>query len=180
VVRRSTESYKPRGSSRIWFACFQQSAFLRNSGLPSLPAPALSRTGSFSHELCVHFRDQLTCHPPVQRATGISPGVSFPFATSAHGVHLPLSFQTQLRSALSVSHTLDGLLLPVPSWVCFVPQPRPGFHFRGFPCRSADSSHRRLVPSCRYRRPPAAEYLDSAGSRQPAFRVFIRAAVRCY
>lgn len=34
---------------------------------PSLPSPALSRTGSFSHELGVHFREQLTCHPPVPR-----------------------------------------------------------------------------------------------------------------
>jgi hypothetical protein len=37
-----------------------------------------------------------------------------------------------LRSALDVSHVLDGLLLPLPSRVCFTPQPRPGFALQGF------------------------------------------------
>jgi hypothetical protein len=165
--------YRPR-KPLLWFAALQSLMSLEVAVVFGLPAsssqhfcatlvfpryrPPLSRerVNSLMSSASTSETNSLVTRLS-RRATGTSPWVSFPFATSAHGVHFPLSFQTQLRSALSVSHTLDGLLLPVPSWVCFVPQPRPGFHFRGFPCRSADSSHRRLVPSCRYRRPPAAE-----------------------
>ena len=38
-----------------------------------------------------------------------------------------------LRSALDVSHVLDGLLLCQTLRVCFAPQPRPGFALQGFP-----------------------------------------------
>jgi hypothetical protein len=37
-----------------------------------------------------------------------------------------------LRSVLGVSHALDGFLRHRPSWVCFTPQPRPGFALQGF------------------------------------------------
>jgi hypothetical protein len=54
-----------------------------------------------------------------------------------------------LRSALSVSHALDGLLLSIPRGLisshCHVRDSL----FRGFPRCQADPTHRRAVPSCR-------------------------------
>jgi hypothetical protein len=46
-------------------------------------------------------------------------------------------------------------LAPLPALrVCFTPQPRPGFLFRGFPSRTAVRSRRPPLPSCRWRRLP--------------------------
>jgi len=64
---------------------------------------------------------------------------------------------TRLRSALSVSHALDGLLLHTPcgpvSSHCHV---RDSLS-KGFPRCQAGSPHRRVVPSCRYRASPHGE-----------------------
>jgi hypothetical protein len=61
---------------------------------------------------------------------------------------------TRLRSAHSVSHTLDGLLLHTPRGLisshCHVRDSL----FRGFPRCQAGSPHRRVVPSCRSRASP--------------------------
>jgi hypothetical protein len=64
---------------------------------------------------------------------------------------------TRLRSALSVSHTLDGLLLHTPRGLvsshCHVWDSLS----RGFPRCQAGSPHRRVVPSCRNRASPHGE-----------------------
>jgi hypothetical protein len=55
---------------------------------------------------------------------------------------------TRLRSALSVSHALDGLLLRAPLRACFIPLPRPGFALQGLsplPSRLASSASRALM-----------------------------------
>jgi hypothetical protein len=60
--------------------------------------------------------------------------------------------QPPLRSVLRFSQPLDGFLRHSAVRACFIPQPRPGFPFRGLlPLRSrADSSP--AVPPCPYRR----------------------------
>ena len=65
--------------------------------------------------------------------------------------------QPRLRSALSVSHALDGFLLHtlrgLISSHCHVRDS----HLREFPRCQAASPHRRVVPSCRYRASPHGE-----------------------
>jgi len=55
------------------------------------------------------------------------------------------------RSALGVSHALDGFLRQKPLRVCFTPLPRPGFALQGIvPHRGAVRGFpRRVMPSCR-------------------------------
>jgi hypothetical protein len=64
--------------------------------------------------------------------------------------------RARLRSALSVSHALDGLLLHTPRGLisshCHVRDS----HLREFPRCQAGSPHRRVVPSCRCRASPHA------------------------
>jgi hypothetical protein len=56
----------------------------------------------------------------------------------------------QLRSARSVSHALDGLLLHTACRpISFYSHVRDS-HLRGFPRCQAGSSHRRIIPSCRF------------------------------
>jgi hypothetical protein len=99
-----------------------------------------------------------SCLSPARcpRALGAFLGVPVPFATLACGVHCSLGSQTQLRSVLSVSRTLDGLLLLTPCGLvsshCHVRDSL----FRGFPRCQAGSPHRRVVPSCRFRVSPHA------------------------
>jgi len=59
--------------------------------------------------------------------------------------------QPGLRSALDVSHVLDGLLRHQPLRVYFTPLPRPGFALQGFiPLRGAVPGFPgRFMPSCR-------------------------------
>jgi hypothetical protein len=72
-----------------------------------------------------------------RKRSSTSPGVSFSFATSVQQVHSTMGFHTHLRSALSVLHALDGLLLLAPwrlvSSSCHVRDSL----FRGFPRQSA-------------------------------------------
>lgn len=76
--------------------------------------------------------------------------------------------QSRLRSALDVSHVLDGFRLTEPSWACFIPQPRPRLLHRGLlPTLSAADSHRRL-PSC----PWALLACSEASSAAPAPRAW--------
>jgi len=44
--------------------------------------------------------------------------------------------QPHRLSVLGVSHALDGFVRQLASWVCFTPQPRPGFTLQGFIPRS--------------------------------------------
>jgi hypothetical protein len=87
--------------------------------------------------------------PRSSRTSSTFLGVSFPIATSAARVHYPVSSHTHLRSALSVSRALDGLLLCLPCGLvsshCHVRDSL----FMGFPRCQADPTRRRAVPSCR-------------------------------
>jgi hypothetical protein len=84
------------------------------------------------------------------------PGVPFPFAASVRRVHHPRGIPAPLRSALGVSHALDGLLLFRP---CGFISPR--YHvrdslFRVFPTSAAVRARRPPSPSRRCEVPPTA------------------------
>jgi len=120
-------------------------------GLTSSPAPVffrirvhpLVRFSSSSEYLPIHTR------PKPSRTSSTFLGVSFPIATSASRVHHSMSSHAHLRSALSVSHALDGLLLCLPCGLisshCHVRDSL----LREFPRCQADPTRRRSVPSCR-------------------------------
>jgi hypothetical protein len=139
----------------------------------------LTNAGSSSHELRLLFRVLYSVPALSSKASSTFPGISFSFATSVQQVHFTMGFQPHLRSALSVLHALDGLLLFAPwrlvSSSCHVRDSL----FRGFPRQSAGltfispSPHAvsdvLLRPSC-----PAR-----ARECRPVFRVLIRLPVRC-
>jgi hypothetical protein len=120
-------------------------------GLTSSPAPVPFRDRV--HPL-VRFTSSseywhLQSRPRPSRVSSTFLGVPFPIATSASRVHHSIGSQAYLRSALSVSHALDGLLLLLPCGLisshCHVRDSL----FRGFPRCQADPTCRRAVPSCR-------------------------------
>jgi hypothetical protein len=134
--------------------CFQ-----RLEGFPSVPSPVplrvrvhplLSLTSPSEYVLLV------TCPTPLLgRAPSLgsaSPSRQKRLESTQRRVS-----HTRLRSALSVSHALDGLLLHTPcgpvSSHCHVRDSL----FRGFLRCQAGSPHRRVVPSCRYRASPHGE-----------------------
>jgi hypothetical protein len=120
-------------------------------GLTSSPAPVLLRvrvhplvrSTSSSEYLLIHTR------PKLSRTSSTFLGVSFPIATSVSRVHHSVSSHAHLRSALSVSRALDGLLLCLPCGLvsshCHVRDSL----LRGFPRCQAGPTHRLAVPSCR-------------------------------
>jgi hypothetical protein len=84
-------------------------------GLPPSPSPCLLRHRV--HPLVSFVLLQSSSWQSSARALArscSSRGVSSLFATSTRGVHLRRASRARLRSARSVSHALDGLLLPVP------------------------------------------------------------------
>jgi len=85
-------------------------------GFPGDTGPrSLAIPGSSSRQLRALSR--VWCYlGPVNRPQPINsfPGVCSSFTTSVPRVHFSASIPSRLRSAHSVSHTLDGLLLSVP------------------------------------------------------------------
>jgi hypothetical protein len=149
------------------------------SSFDTVPRARLS-TGSFSHGPVARFRDAFTCHLSAARKhRTLLLGFRSPSRHQHQESTLRWAFRAQLRSALSVSHALDGLLLLAPSWACFIPQPRPGFSLQGFlpaaqPTRL--STRRPLLPFPSVLLLP--NELDSARARRLAFRVLIQTTVR--
>jgi hypothetical protein len=120
-------------------------------GLSVVAGPrALSSPGSSSRALYLLFRVLADSAPPEHlSASSTFLGVSFPIATSTARVHHSVSSHAHLRSALSVSRALDGLLLCLPCGLisshCHVRDSL----LREFPRCQADPTRRRAVPSCR-------------------------------
>jgi hypothetical protein len=93
---------------------------------------------------------------PLLAAAGAFHGVrSLSIAASIRRVHLPAGSPPCLRSALGVSHTLDGLLLCAPRGLVSSRYHVRDLLFRGFPRQPAALARHQCVPSCRCRRPPA-------------------------
>jgi hypothetical protein len=119
-------------------------------GFPLMPSPVpLRAPSSSSPELFPLFRVRPDCHLPEHRSIQTPPRVRLPIATAACRVHQPASFHTRLRSALGVSHTLDGLLLHTPCGLISSHSHVRDSHFRGFPRCQAGLPHRQPMPSCR-------------------------------
>jgi len=123
------------------------------SSSPHLPAPCRSRAHAFPG--FVLHRDVNESSPP----TGEVPS-------------------SRLRSARSVSHALDGLLLDTPVRVYFVPLPRPRFSPQGFPPTLSRltfvKTYPLVVPTARLHRVAPLHQLPVFASR-----VLIRPPIRC-
>jgi len=87
---------------------------------------------------------------------------------------------THLRSALSVSHALDGLRLSLPWRLVSSSSHVQDSPFRGFARCPGRPPRRRSVPSCRCAPLVSPEScLPDSNSWSPAFRALLQTATRC-
>ena len=101
----------------------------------------LAKQGSSSREL--RASSASSCSVPTRDLSASSAfhGVRIPLIAASVSVVVTMSAPAHRLSALDVSHVLDGLIRLRPSWVCFTPQPRPGFALQGVSLRhSRDTS----------------------------------------
>lgn len=135
-------------------------------GLPATPAPVPSLVRVHPLTSLAPSSESLSplAGPWTLRPRSSSPGVSFPIATSTEAVHLWRVSRAHLRSALDVSHVLDGLLLLRPCGLISSHSHVRDSLFRGFPHHPAAPAHRRNVPSCRLAPVPATGFPQQ---RQP-------------
>jgi len=113
----------------------------------------------------------LATQPNSRRAPPL--GSSSLIAAPATGVHHSAGNpDPAVRSALDVSHVLDGFLRPSPSRACSIPLPRPGFALQGFvPRRGAVPGFPgRFMPSWCWAHPPATSECA------PTFRALLPAS----
>jgi len=106
----------------------------------------------------------MTCHRRPGRA-GHLPWASAPSSRRQPEESTFAGIPSPLRSALDVSHVLDGLLLFRP---CGFVSPRcrvQGSLFRGFLSREAVRARHPPLPSCRLRAIPASSFPMAPGSR---------------
>jgi hypothetical protein len=142
---------------------------------------SVTPAASSSHELFASFRvlRRPTCPSAARAVEERLPWGSAP--SSRHQLRRPPTPgdpTPELRSALGVSHALDGLLRHQPSRACSIPQPRPGFALQGFvplaePCRVSQAVHALWSLSA-----PACG-LTRASRRALGFRALLPARVRC-
>jgi len=121
---------------------------------------ALASSGSSSRELGFLSRVRSRCDPPTareRRAPPVGSGCSPSRHRRAQSTWRQGS-RPCLRSVLSVSHALDGLLLRAPRGLVSSRNHVRDCLFRGFPRRPAALARRQRVPSCRWLRPPATEF----------------------
>jgi len=146
----------------------------------SSPSPALLRARVHPLVSFAPLQSTYRSNLPRTHVRSAFPGVSFLFATSARESTCRASFpRLALRSVLSVSHALDGLLLSSP---CGFVSPRSHVQdspFRGLIpslSRSASSATRTLL-TLRGSLLPSSCPEDAVVCR-PVYRVFIQASVR--
>jgi hypothetical protein len=111
---------------------------------------SVERTGSSSPEPNLSFRVRSCLSPALHPERFRAPPLGFLSPSRQKRVKSTWrrASHTRLRSALSVSRALDGLLLHAPLRACFIPLPRPGFALQGFsplPRRLASSTSRALL-----------------------------------
>jgi len=143
---------------------------------------ALARPGSSSHELYALLQSINRSEPaPHLRARRLPWGFVPHRDTSTESPLANEHPKLALRSALGVSHALDGLLLSLP---CGFVSPRshvrdsPSRGFLPLPSQSASSAPRALLSVSGCRLPPSC--LGGASSTRPASRALIRAAIRSH
>jgi len=179
----SPEFYEPRpcGSIGLPTATSTLRFLARPGGSTSSVVPRfLAKTGSSSRELGLLFRVLTASNLPRARMRG-APSLGFRSqsryeprrstcerASQARPTFRPRCFAHPRRFALSTT-----------SWVCFTPQPRPGFTFQGFvptaqPGRLVGGPCPRVVD--RLRLPSRCR--DRSSYADLAFRALIRVAIR--
>jgi hypothetical protein len=152
-------------------------------GVTSPPAPGPLRVRvhpSMSFTSPTEFQPLLTCPHTFVRGRlpwGLVPHRDINEQSPLASEHPKLT----LRSALGVSHALDGLLLSLP---CGFVSPRshvrdsPSRVFLPLPSQSDSSSPRSLLPVGSRRLPSSCP--DSSSSARPVFRALIQAAIRSH
>ena len=135
------------------------------------PPFLVKETGSSSHELGADFRVRRRSGPTQssRKTLSTSRGIPSPIATSALQIHLFGELPTtHLRSALSVSHTLDGLLPAEPCGFVSSRSHVLGSPYKGFPCYQADAPRRSTVPSWRFKVSVYRQPKPTTPTRTPA------------
>jgi hypothetical protein len=168
-----------------WVACSQHDVPVSSAptGVTSPPAPGPLRVRvhpSMGFTSPTEFQPLQTCPRSCLRERlpwGFLPHRDINRASPLASKHPKLT----LRSALAVSHGLDGLLLSLP---CGFISPRchvrdsPSRGFLPPPSQSDSSSPRSLLPVSGRRLPPSC--LDSSSSARPVFRALLRVAIRSH
>jgi hypothetical protein len=96
------------------------------------------------------------------------PSLGFPPSSRRHSAEsTPAGVPSPLRSALDVSHVLDGLLLCQTLRVCFAPQPRPGFALQGFPLARSRTGSSPAVALVSFTLSPCSRLPDSSRTPRP-------------
>jgi hypothetical protein len=118
---------------------------------------SLASSGSSSYELCLSYRVRSCLLPARHECRAPSLGFRSHSRQKRTESTYRRASHARLRSALSVSHALDGFLLHTPRGLvsshCHVRDS----HLREFPRCQVGSPHRRVVPSCRFRVSPHGE-----------------------
>ena len=152
----------------LWSHCFQPTYVV----FPKMPSPiSREKNRSSSHELRANFRVRRRSGPTQssRRTLSASRGISSPIATSALQIHLFGELPTtRLRSALSVSHALDGLLPAEPCGFVSSRSHVLGSPYKGFPCYQADAPRRSTVPSWRFKVSVYRQPKPTTPTRTPA------------
>jgi hypothetical protein len=104
----------------------------RSRGLPGPAVPVDYRRRFILSCAFVPLQSVSSFARPSRPRAGHLPWGSVPLRGISRWSPHPQASHGPLRSAPGVSHALDGFLLLRPSWVCFTPQPRPGFALQGF------------------------------------------------
>jgi hypothetical protein len=145
----------------------------------TVPRAIVKSRGSSSRGL----HSPLACHraTPAKAPQDLSTshGVALPIAASENRVHsrekLP---RLPLRSALRVSHPLDGLRPSLPCGLVSCRSHVRDSPYRGFPSRAAVPAFRQAEPSCRCRASPT-NLAARASSARPDFRASRHPGIRC-
>jgi hypothetical protein len=180
VVCCSPEPYERRSSRRIGCLLTADPAFLpRRLPFPRRRPPCSASMGSFSPERAsTSETDSLVTRLPLFKRQALLLGFRSP-SRHRYAESTPCrAFPARLRSAPSVSHTLDGLLLrylrgPV-SARSHVRDSASGVFPAAQPLRLVGASSPPVVAAALL----LPSSLDSSRSRRLAFRVLIRATVR--
>jgi hypothetical protein len=150
-------------------------------GVHSIPAPVLLRVRV--HPLMrLTFSSEYMTTPDL--AGALSSDSHLPWGSPSPSRHQCKEFtsqqasHTRLRSALSVSHALDGFSLSAPCGLVSSRYHVLDFLFRGFPRCPTEPPHRRPVPSWHWRPSPPTESPRLSSSSYLLFRVLIQTTIR--
>jgi len=168
-----------RRSGVIGFPAASRSPRFRGTSRPPRPpSPASCEAGSSSRERSSPS-EFLSPHPPATSRLR-APSMGFgPLRDISLRSPRSRAIPSPLRSALGVSHPLDGLLLHRPCRFispCSHVRDSP---FRGFPSSEATPPRRWQLPSCRLTAPAVTDLRRRRHRHGPVFRALLLTGVRC-